>query len=79
LQSQLPVGLAFDTLKKNTSFLVKYGVLVLILTLNYALNKTQKQSAPKVIYGSSQNFSENNQKKIATLSSDNQSLANYLQ
>jgi len=77
LQNNLLVGVDFSSLNKNISFLIKYGVLVLVLSINYALNKPKKQSLPKVIPVSNLDLSENKLKKTTVVLTENQKFINY--
>ncbi len=77
MQNHLLVGVDFSSLNKNISFLIKYGVLVLVLCINYALNKPKKQPSKKVIPGSNLGLSENKLKKTTVISAENQKFMNY--
>jgi len=77
LQNHLLVGVDFSSLNKNISFLIKYGILVVVLSINYALNKPKKQSSQKVIPGSHLGLSENKLKKSTVISAENQKFTNY--
>jgi len=84
LQSEQLVGVKLTSLNKNISFLIKYGVLVLVLSINYALNKppkqpsqNPKQPSQKLISSSDLNFSENKQKNTTLLSTEYQQFINY--
>jgi len=77
LQSHLLVGVDFSSLSKNISFLIKYGVLVLVLSINYALNKPPKQPLPKVIPGSDLGLSEKKLNKSTVVLTENQKFMNY--
>jgi len=52
-------------------------MLVLVLSINYALNKPPKQPSQKLISSSDLNFSENKQKNTTLLSTEYQQFINY--
>jgi len=52
-------------------------VLVLVLSINYALNKPPKQPLPKVIPGSDLGLSEKKLNKSTVVLTENQKFMNY--
>jgi len=51
---------------------VKYGLLVALLAVNYALKKAPDNSEKQLVSGSDQEFVEEKQKTLTIFSSDNQ-------
>jgi hypothetical protein len=51
---------------------LKYGLLVSLLVVNYALKKAPKTTPNDLLSGSDQEFIEENKKNISIFSSDNQ-------
>lgn len=78
MQKSNPVGTVLSTLHKEISFLLKFGVLALVLSINYTLNKPQKQPDSQVIFGANLDYAEKNQKNTSIVPSENQPLTNFV-
>ena len=57
---------------------MKYGTLVAVLAVNYALKNPQNDSPKVASSGSEQDFVEKKQKKLSIFSTDNQVVSNYV-
>lgn len=78
MQKSNSVGSILSTLHKNISFLLKFGMLALVLSINYTLNKPQKQPDSQVIFSVNLDYFDKNQKNISILPAENKPLTNFV-
>jgi hypothetical protein len=78
LQKSNPVGTLLSILYKNISFLLKFGVLALVLSINYTLNKPHKQPDSQVIFSANFDYSKKDQKANLMLPTENQPITIFI-
>lgn len=78
MQKSNPVGTLLSILYKNILFLLKFGALALVLSINYTLNKPHKQPDSPVIFSANFDYSEKDQKTSSILPTENQPITIFV-